>query len=46
MAFAAEQTEQAYAQIVAIKQEMDNLAGTEALIDGFGLLSGRPARSI
>ncbi|QOG07625.1 DNA primase [Aureimonas sp. OT7] len=46
VAFAAEQTEQAYAQIVAIKQEMDNLAGTEALIDGFGLLSGRPARSI
>ncbi len=45
-AFATEQTEQAYAQIVEIKREMDNLAGTEALIDGFGLLSGRPARSV
>ncbi|KAA0969096.1 DNA primase [Aureimonas fodinaquatilis] len=44
-AFAVEQTEAAYVQIIEIKREIDNLAGTEALIDGFGLLSGRPARS-
>ncbi len=49
---AAEQTlavdgdELAYAQVVEIKREINNLAGTEALIDGFGVLSGRPAKGI
>ena len=38
--------ELAYVQIVEIKREIDNLAGTEALIEGFGILSGRPAKGI
>ncbi|SJZ94146.1 DNA primase [Consotaella salsifontis] len=37
--------EAAYAQIVEIKREIEDLTGTEALIDGFGVLSGRPART-
>ncbi|MFD2236239.1 DNA primase [Aureimonas populi] len=41
---AAEFSEIAYIQMIEIKREIDNFAGTEALIDGFGLLSGRPAR--
>ncbi|WP_182085518.1 DNA primase [Aureimonas sp. ME7] len=38
--------ELAHAQLVEIHREINNLAGTEALIDGFGLLSGRPAKGI
>jgi len=41
---AGEADEIAYAQVVEIRREIDNLAGTEALIDGFGVLSGRPAK--
>ncbi|WP_185983476.1 DNA primase [Aureimonas mangrovi] len=44
-AFAADSSELAYGQIVEIKREIDNFAGTEALIDGFGLLSGKPSRT-
>ncbi|SDO67526.1 DNA primase [Aureimonas jatrophae] len=36
----------ALAQVVEINREINNLAGTEALIDGFGVLSGRPAKGI
>ncbi|WP_062231310.1 DNA primase [Aureimonas sp. N4] len=45
-ALAVEGDELAYAQVIEIKREIDNLAGTEALIDGFGVLSGRPAKGI
>lgn len=44
-ALAADPSEFAYGQIVAIKREIENFSGTEALIDGFGLLSGKPART-
>lgn len=39
-----EASERAFAQLNAIREEIQNLSGTEALIDGFGILSGKPAR--
>lgn len=45
-ALATDGDELAHAQLVEIHREINNLAGTEALIDGFGLLSGRPAKGI
>ncbi len=45
-ALATEGDNVAHAQLVEIHREINNLAGTEALIDGFGLLSGRPAKGI
>ncbi|WP_427023674.1 DNA primase [Aureimonas ureilytica] len=45
-ALAVDGDELAYAQVVEINREINNLAGTEALIDGFGVLSGRPAKGI
>jgi len=41
-----EADELAYLQVLEIKREIENIAGTEALIDGFGILSGRPAKGI
>ncbi|GGD39870.1 DNA primase [Aureimonas glaciei] len=38
-------SETAYAHVVEVKREIEALAGTEALIDGFGILSGRGAKS-
>lgn len=43
--FAADASDFAYGQIVAIKREIDNFSGTEALIDGFGQMSGKPSRT-
>ena len=37
-------SEVAYAHVVEVKREIDNLHGTEALIDGFGILSGRAVK--
>ncbi|MEN0041822.1 MAG: DNA primase [Pseudomonadota bacterium] len=37
--------EESLARLMAIKQELANETGTEALIEGFGLPSGRPSRS-
>ncbi|MCE7028186.1 DNA primase [Jiella avicenniae] len=44
--FGREPTEAAYAHIMEIKGEIERVDGTEALIDGFGLLSGRPMKAI
>jgi len=38
-------SETAYAHVVEVKREIDTLAGTEALIDGFGILSGRATKA-
>ncbi|RYG27447.1 DNA primase, partial [bacterium] len=45
-ALGTEADELAYLQVLEIKREIENIAGTEALIDGFGILSGRPAKGI
>ena len=39
-----EASERAFAQLNAIREEILSLSGTEALIDGFGILSGKPSR--
>ncbi|KAB0679761.1 DNA primase [Aureimonas leprariae] len=44
-ALGREATESAYLQIVEIKREIETLHGTEALIDGFGVLSGRAMKA-
>ncbi|TFF20400.1 DNA primase [Jiella endophytica] len=44
--FGREPTEAAYAHMMEIKSEIERVDGTEALIDGFGLLSGRPMKAI
>ena len=44
--FGREETEAAYAHVMEIKSEIERVDGTEALIDGFGLLSGRPMKAI
>ncbi|NDW05224.1 DNA primase [Jiella pacifica] len=44
--FGREPTEAAYAHVMEIKSEIERVDGTEALIDGFGLLSGRPMKAI
>ncbi|GGD92948.1 DNA primase [Aureimonas endophytica] len=38
-------TEAAYLHVVEVKREIETLHGTEALIDGFGILSGRAMKS-
>ncbi|WP_309083130.1 DNA primase [Chelativorans sp.] len=44
-ALANEPTEENYRHLVEIQAELRNLQATEALIEGFGLLSGRGGRS-
>ncbi|MCQ0990131.1 DNA primase [Jiella marina] len=44
--FGREQTEAAYAHMMEVKSEIERVEGTEALIEGFGLLSGRPMKAI
>jgi DNA primase len=44
-ALAADDSEENLARLVEIRNEMAKEAGTEALIEGFGVSSGRPARS-
>ncbi|MCQ8784120.1 DNA primase [Mangrovibrevibacter kandeliae] len=39
-------TEAVYAHMIEVKREIESLSGMEALVDGFGVLSGRPAKSI
>ncbi|MEF2073319.1 DNA primase [Consotaella aegiceratis] len=38
-------SEAAYANMIEIKREIESLGGMEALIDGFGVLSGRSAKA-
>ncbi|MBP0615145.1 DNA primase [Jiella mangrovi] len=45
-AFGREVNDATYAHMMEIKSEIERVDGTEALIDGFGLLSGRPMKSI
>jgi DNA primase len=44
-ALAAEYSEENLVRLVEIRNEIEKEAGVEALIDGFGLSSGRPARA-
>jgi DNA primase len=44
-ALALEDSEENLARLVEIRNEIEKEAGTEALIEGFGVSSGRPARS-
>ena len=41
-----EPTEAAFAHLIEVKHELERVDGTEALIEGFGILSGRAAKSI
>ncbi len=43
-ALASENTEQNLSRLMELRIELEKEAGTEALIEGFGLSSGRPAR--
>ncbi len=43
-ALASENTEQNFSRLIELRNELEKEAGTEALIEGFGLSSGRPAR--
>ncbi|MCB8838619.1 DNA primase [Aurantimonas sp. VKM B-3413] len=45
-ALGREQSEAAYAHMIEVKREIERIEGMEALIDGFGVLSGRPAKAI
>ncbi|MBO0902667.1 DNA primase [Jiella sonneratiae] len=45
-AFGREPTEANYLHMMEIKSEIERVDGTEALIEGFGLLSGRPMKAI
>ncbi|WP_163267908.1 DNA primase [Chelativorans alearense] len=45
LALADEPTEENYRHLVEIQAELRNVQATEALIEGFGLLSGRAGRS-
>ena len=45
-ALGREPTEATYAHVMEIKSEIERVDGTEALIEGFGLLSGRPMKAI
>ena len=45
-AFGREPSDATYAHMMEIKSEIERVDGTEALIDGFGLLSGRPMKAI
>lgn len=44
-AMANEETEENFSRIVRIREELAREEGTEALIEGFGVSSGRPTRS-
>ena len=44
-ALANDDSEENFARLVEIRNELEKEAGTEALIEGFGLSSGRPSRS-
>ena len=46
LALGQETTETNYARLRDIKARLSALDGTEALIEGFGAHSGRPARSL
>ncbi|HEY9057684.1 MAG TPA: DNA primase, partial [Aurantimonas sp.] len=39
-------SEASFAHLLEVKREIERVDGTEALIDGFGTLSGRPAKAI
>ncbi|EFL91048.1 DNA primase [Ahrensia sp. R2A130] len=43
--FAENWDEESLQRLMALKQELASETGTEALIEGFGLSSGRPSRS-
>jgi DNA primase len=45
-ALGADNTEANYARLRDVKARLSSLEGTEALIEGFGASSGRPARSL
>jgi len=45
-ALGADNTEANYARLRDVKAQLSRLDGTEALIEGFGASSGRPARSL
>jgi len=45
-ALGQDNTEANYARLRDVKAQLSTLDGTEALIEGFGALSGRPARSL
>jgi DNA primase len=45
-ALGADPTEANFAKLMDVKERLAVLDGTEALIDGFGALSGRPARTM
>ena len=44
-AMASEETEENFSRLVRIREELAREDGTEALIDGFGVSSGRPSRN-
>lgn len=44
-ALAADPTDENYRQLLEIQAQLRNAHATEALIEGFGLLSGKTARS-
>jgi DNA primase len=46
LALAAEFTEESFEKLQDIKNQITSVDGTEALIEGFGSLSGRAARSL
>ena len=46
MALGRDNTEANYARLRDVKARLSTLEGTEALIEGFGASSGRPARSL
>ena len=45
-ALGREESEAAFAHLIEVKRELERVDGTEALIEGFGILSGRAAKSI
>ncbi|WP_206453443.1 DNA primase [Aurantimonas marina] len=45
-ALGRESSEASFAHLIEVKREIERVDGTEALIDGFGTLSGRPAKAI
>jgi len=46
LALAAEFTEESFEKLQDIKNQITSVDGTEALIEGFGSLSGRATRSL
>jgi DNA primase len=46
MALGADNSEANYARLRDVKARLASIEGTEALIEGFGAASGRPARSL